>query len=145
MIIGIVEGVSESYDNLKVILDHFDFILFGNDCCYNTYAFDMKIANVFLRLGTSTSKYPCPWCEVPKDKFNIFTQSSMEMKHRDLKSIRERASEYQITASAHKIKKKISSAPFYSCERVPLVPENIEESTLVMDVVPPMELHLVLS
>ena len=50
MIIGIVEGVSESYDNLKVILDHFNFNFFGNDYCYNTYAFDMKIANIFLGL-----------------------------------------------------------------------------------------------
>ena len=60
MIIGIIEDVQESYDNLKVILDQIDFEALGNDCCYNLYAFDMKVANVFLGLGTSASKYPCP-------------------------------------------------------------------------------------
>ena len=144
MIIGIIEDAQESYDNLKVILDLIDFEALENDCCYNSYAFDMKVANVFLGLGTATSTYPCPWCEVPKDKFTTFTRSSMEMKLRDLKSIRDHALEYQSAVSEKQRKKKLSSADFYSCEKIPLVPGNTDDSTLVLDLVPPMELHLML-
>ena len=71
----------------------------------------MKIANIFLGLGTSTSKYPCPWCEVSKDKFNIFTQASMKMKLRDLRSIRKNAAKYQLAASAQKSRKNSAQPP----------------------------------
>ena len=144
MIIGIIEDVQESYDNLKVILDQIDFEALGNDCCYNSYAFDMKVANIFLGLGTAASKYPCPWCEVSKDKFATFTRFFMEMKLRDPKSIRDHALKYQSAVSEKQSKKKLSSADFYSCERIPLIPGTTDDSTLVLDLVPPMELHLML-
>ena len=144
MIVGIIEGVCESHENVKIILDLLEFEVLGNTDFYNTYALDMKIANIFLGLGTSTSKYPCPWCEVSRDEFAIFTKASMNMKLRDLHSIREKASRYQFAASEHQSRKKLSSAPFYSCEKMPLLPQNVDASTLVLDLVPPMELHLML-
>ena len=104
----------------------------------------MKITNIFLGLGPASSKYPCPWCEISKDEFINFNRPSMEMKLRDISSIRENVSKYQVAVSEHQGKKKLSSALFYSCEKMPLVHQDTDNTTLTLDLVPPMELHLML-
>ena len=69
----------------------------------------------------------------------------MENKYlRTIGSIKENALKYQAAASKHKGKKKLTSAPFFSCEQVPLCGSNIDDSTLVIDLLPPMELHIML-
>ena len=86
-------------------MDNFDLDVLGNEKYIYSYAFDMKVANIFLGLGTPASTYPCPWCEVSKNEFATFNRSSMEMKLRDLGSIRENASNYQSSVTDHKGKK----------------------------------------
>ena len=69
----------------------------------------------------------------------------MENKYlRTIGSMKENALKYQAAASNHKGKKKLTSAPFFSCEQVPLCGSNIDDSTLVIDLLPPMELHIML-
>lgn len=103
----------------------------------------MKLANGFLGLGTAASTYPCPWCELAKSDFGkpelLFTGGKLQ----NLASIRENASKYQTAAANHTGKNKLSSASFYSCEQMPLC-DGENDSTLVLDLVPSMELHLML-
>ena len=144
MILAMVENASESYSNLKLLLDLLELntILRSEDISYS-YAFDMKLANGFLGLGTAASTYPCPWCELPKSDFANPDLLFNGGKLRTLGSIREHAGKYQAAAENHTGKNKLSSAPFYSCEQVPLC-EFDDDSMLVLDLVPPMELHLML-
>ena len=103
----------------------------------------MKLANIFLALGTASSTYPCTWCEIPKDDFIRFNRISMEIKLRDINSIHENASKYQIAVSEYQ-GKILSSAQFMNCERLPMVHQDNNNKTLTLDLVPPMELHLML-
>ena len=70
IILAIVEDVEESYTNVKCLLDLLQLknALISENIVYS-YAFDMKLANRFLGLGTATSTFPCPWCELPKSQF----------------------------------------------------------------------------
>ena len=87
-----------------------NFEILQNEKCTYTYAFDMKLANIFLGLGTASSTYPCTWWEISKDNFICFNRTSMEIKLRDIKSIQENASKYQMAVSDYQGKKtKFSS------------------------------------
>jgi hypothetical protein len=135
LIIAIVEEVKESYENLSSIMD-----LLKLDRINFMSAFDMKLANVFLGLGTHSSKYPCPWCELPR---NEFSNPDRVIQLRTLGMIRQNASDYEAAAKAHHGSKALSAAAFKSCTHQPLV-KNWPDETLVIDMLPVMELHLLL-
>ena len=144
IILAIVENVSEGYHNLKTIIDLINLSTLQSSSNNFKYAFDMKLANVFFGIGTASSTYPCSWCDLPK---NYFTNPLLSMENKYLRtigSIKENALKYQAAASKHKGKKKLTSAPFFSCEQLPLCGSNIDDSTLVIDLLPPMELHILL-
>ena len=67
----------------------------------------------------------------------------MEIKFRDINSIHENASKCQMAVSEYQ-GKKLSSAQFMNCERMPMVHQDNNNKTLTFDLVPPMELHLML-
>ncbi|KAK6181780.1 hypothetical protein SNE40_009567 [Patella caerulea] len=135
IIIAIVEHVKETYDNFTSVLelvelDKVDFVA----------AFDLKLANAFLGLGTHSSTCPCPWCELPKSEFGNHDRI---INLRTLGAIRRNALEYQAAAVAHKGKRALSSAAFKSCEHTPLT-KSLPDDVLVMDILPVMELHVML-
>lgn len=137
IILAIVEDVSESYSNVKTLLN-----LIGSSracICKCIHAFDMKLANVFLGLGTASSTYPCPWCELSSKDFNdpIFLMTGGNP--RTLGSIRKNSLLYKSAVSKHTGKQKLSSAPFKNCEEFPL--SDLPDETWALDVVAPMELH----
>ncbi|KAK6178470.1 hypothetical protein SNE40_013256 [Patella caerulea] len=135
LLIGIVEQVKETYHNLECVLN-----LIGLDRIDFVCAFDLKLANAFLGIGTHSSTFPCPWCEVPKSSFSD-PERVIEM--RTLGSIRDNATMYQAALVNHNRKTKLSAADFKSCQNVPLL-KNLPNDTVVLDVIPVMELHLVL-
>lgn len=134
MILAIGEDVYENYTNIKVLLD-----LIKIDDIEYINAFDMKLANAYIGIGTAASTYPCAWCELPKKDFNNKEHMYIGGKMRTLGEIRKNAKAYQEAAINHKKKTKLSSAEYLSCEHQPLC--NLQDSTLVLDVIPPMELH----
>ena len=137
LILAITENVCENYNNLKLILDLVGIPDF--DC---VHAMDMKAANSFLGVGTASSTYPCTWCHMKKVDFGkdelLFVGGTL----RTLGSIRQNAKAYSKAVSKHKGKAKLTSAPYFNCEHPPIC--NKEDSTLVLDSVPPMELHIYL-
>ncbi len=137
IILAIVENVTESHGNLKIILD-----LLGIQNIDCVHAMDMKAANAFIGIGTASSTFPCTWCEMKKSEFGneefLFTGGNL----RTLGSIRKNAQEYQLALQGHKGRTKLSSAQQLNCEHPPLCYK--EDSTVVLHVIPPMELHIML-
>ena len=134
MILAIVENVCENYNNLKMILE-----LLGLDEIDSVNAFDMKLANAFIGIGTAASTYPCPWCISSKDEFRNenFMYSGKDL--RTLGDIRSNSKLYNNAAAVHTGKNKLSSAAFFNCEKPPL--SHMDDSTYVISIIPPMELH----
>ena len=56
-IIGIVEDILETYDNVKAILT-----LLGLEKIDFVIATDLKLANILLGLSTHSSRFRCPYC-----------------------------------------------------------------------------------
>ena len=137
LILAITEDVFENYNNLELILNLVGIPDF--DC---VHAMDMKAANSFLGVGSASSTYPCSWCHLKKVDFNkdeyLYTGGTL----RTLGSIRENAKAYRVAVSKHKGKAKLTSAPYFNSEHPPIC--NKDDSTLVLDVIPPMELHIYL-
>jgi hypothetical protein len=134
IILAIAEDTYENYANIKILLD----LIKINDVEYIN-AFDMKLANSYIGIGTCASTYPCAWCELPQRDFNKEEHMFLGGRLRTLGVIRKNAKAYCDAASKHTGKKKLSSAEYLSCENQPLC--NLDDSTLVLAVIPPMELH----
>ena len=141
IIIAIVQDVSESQHNLELIwrltkLNHYNY----------TPAVDIKFTLSANGMGSASSTYPCPHCICKAIDFikNFFTEQHL----RDLRSvgdIKKNAKLYQEKAAAHKGQSKLSSAEWFNCEHAPLmVPADVQDSALILDLNPPQELHLML-
>lgn len=105
-------------------------------------AFDLKLANVYLGLGPHSSMFPCPWCEVPKADFS---NPPKPIPLRTVGDIRRNAAAYKTAIQNHTGKKKLSASagPFKSYVEEPLM-RKLPDETLVLDILPVMELHLLL-
>ena len=136
LVIGIVEAVCENFNNTKTLMDLINL----NSISFSS-SVDMKMANCLLGLGTAASTYPCPWCEQPKKTFASDLAGSYNL--RSFASIKANAEKYMAAVEQYQGQSKLSSAKFLSCERLPLliVPDDDQ---LVIDALPPMELHLFL-
>ena len=60
---------------------------------------------------------------------------------RKIEDIRRNANLFQLALQSHTKKKKLSSAEFFNCERVP-VDKSLPNDCLVLQVLPPMPLHI---
>ena len=119
-----VAQVSETPESLEKILDlvQVDSVLFK-------IAADLKVGALLLGLQSAASCHPCIWCNVHKDHY--FSAGETEL--RTFGSIREQAALYRQGGN--------KNAKFYfNCVRDPLLKE--ENDTLVLDIDPPMELHI---
>ena len=102
-------------------------------------ALDMKLA--LISCGLSGARYPCVWCDLNKKKFRDDNRRELR-ELRTVGAMRSYAKEYQEAVKIHKGSGKLSAAPYKSCQYEPLV--ALDDSTLIIDVLPPMELHLLL-
>ena len=136
MVVAIVQNVCENFDNTKILLD-----LTNLNAISFVSSVDMKMANCLLGLGTAASSYPCPWCEQPKSSFQKDYQGGHQL--RTFAAIKSEALRYQEAVKRHRGQTKLSSAAFLSCERLPLLLVQ-DDNHQVIDVLPPMELHLLL-
>ena len=138
--LAFIEDAKESYDNLEKIIE-----LCGLNSINWTPAFDMKLGLTLLGLGTAASKHPCLFCTMAKDEFSNPDTICTGGELRDFASIEENANAYQAAAKAHKGKAKLSSKNFANAEHKSLFdPDELDENTIVVHVVPPFELHILL-
>ena len=90
-IIACAPGVSETYSNVKQILESLDIfdgadsLNLGSEFSLHT---DLKEWNSILGLSTHAATYPCTWCEANKEELG------KGARHRNLGRIRQLASEY---------------------------------------------------
>jgi len=104
-------------------------------------ALDMKLSLVMFGLSGASATFPCVWCDL--NKFNFLDNDRNEArKLRTVGSSKNSAAEYQEAAKKHKQKTKLSAAPYKGCQHDPLVAH--EDSAVIIDVLPLMELHLLL-
>ena len=123
MILAIAEFVKETYESLKQILE-----LLCLESVVFTLAVDMKLANVFLGLGSAALTYPCPWCETSK---NDFGNQAMSGKLRTLGIIRFNSINHQKALNVHLKKSKLLAASYKSCVNLPLL--NLPDETKVLN------------
>lgn len=133
IMLAIVQDVSESYENVKTVLN-----LIGREQIDFTTSIDMKLANTMVGIGSAASTYPCCWCFVHKDDFSD-PVLAFAGPLRNLGDIRGYAVKYREAVSKSKSKNKLSSAPFKNCEREPLF--NLPDEILILMLVNQMELH----
>ena len=135
-IIAAVEKISESYHNLKVILD-----LVGLESAEIgdwVNSDDCKLALTALGLGAVGSTFNCMFCECPHDSFDHpdFIHEGGDL--RTFKGCTELARQYQQASEKSKLKTKLSSAPYKNCEHPPLcLPNNGDQDVHVIDALAP--------
>ena len=136
IILALCEDIPENYENLKSLM-----ALIGLNKISFINALDMKLALILFGLSGATATYPCVWCDMNKNMFkDIDRKETREL--RTIGSIRDNAEKYQKAAENHKGATKLSAAPFKSCQHDPLI--DMPDSTVILDILPPMELHLLL-
>ena len=136
ILIAVVEKVSESYYNLKNILDLVGLHSAEIGDWINTD--DCKLALEALGLGAVGSTYNCMFCECPHESFNHPDFVHEGGKLRSLKGCQELATQYQEAARQSTRKTKLSSAPFKNCEHPPIcLPTNGNEDVFVIDALAP--------
>ena len=141
-IIAIVEGILETYENVKSILnllglESIDFVI---------SATDLKLANILLGLSSHSSRYRCPYCKVSCGLFHLPNRKPREEVLRTLGDIRKSVRDFWDHCNRkypNNPKDGLKDAKdFDNCINMPLF--NLPDETLVMDIIPLPELHLML-
>nr|XP_047138903.1 uncharacterized protein LOC124814863 [Hydra vulgaris] len=125
-LVAVAEGVQENYSNVKLILSLISIseINFVVSC-------DMKLANIICGLQSHASAHPCTWCTV--ESSNLANQGTL----RTFRSLKQAHKTY--TAAGSDIKK---AKLFGNVIHDPIL--SLDDDALVLDLIPPMELHLLL-
>nr|XP_047129266.1 uncharacterized protein LOC124809287 isoform X1 [Hydra vulgaris] len=126
LIIAIAEDLFETYLNVQNVLSLIkpnpkDFVV---SC-------DLKLANILCGLQSHSSPHPCTWCDVPS---NNLAQSG------NLRTFGSLKSSCQAFDAAGRDMKKAKE--FGNVVHPPLL--ALDDEQLVLDLIPPMELHLLL-
>ena len=66
LIIAIVPGLPENYENVSILYDILKFDQIGEDYYKIRYAADLKMINLLLGLMAHSSAHPCSWCTIDK-------------------------------------------------------------------------------
>ena len=126
IILAVVEGIKENYENLNFILSK----LFNLDRVKFYICTDIKLLNIITGIQSSACKQPCPYCSTG----NLQNLNEIA-EERTLGSIRCSASAYETAGSVKKYAKLYSS-----CINPPLLMG--EDRQRIIDICAPPELHL---
>ncbi len=126
LIVAIAENVPETYENVQELLNLIQFkdVSFCISC-------DLKMANIICGIQSHSSKHPCCWCNIDSDNLSECGTS------RSFGSMKEKLEAFVAAGSDTK-----SAKNFDNVIHPPLI--NMADSVLILDVIPPMELHLLL-
>lgn len=137
LIIAICQRVSESIENLRLMLDKVGLQHAEIGTWTNTG--DIKVVNCTCGLGSASSKHCCPFCELASDLFHHEDFIHEGGKLRSFKGIEKLALEYQAEAAKSTKAGKLSSAKWKNCEHVPIcLPCDGNKDVLVIDCIAPM-------
>ena len=143
IVAGIVEYVTESYDNLKTLKELIDIDVLrqpGSNTIV-TYHVDKKEGNEHSGIAPNSSAHPCGWCDMAKRDFEndvLWVGGNL----RTLKMIRDNAKkfqEYKQNYKGSKSRPKPSSKDFFNCEHEPLF--DGPGDTVLLIIVVPGKLH----
>jgi len=127
IIVAIGENISKNYQNVKSILN-----LIHREGVQLVVACDMQLANIICGIQSHSSKHPCCWCNVSSDK--LAEKGAL----RTLRSISEKYFEFMRETGGD-----LSLAKNYeNAVHTPLL--YPDEPKLVLELIPPMEPHLLL-
>ncbi len=125
-IIGLIPDIPENYENMEIIFNELKihqvkFII----------ATDLKLANIILGLSAHGAVHSCSWCEANSREWS---------KGGNLRSLgRIRECFQRFCNSGANLK---NAQHFLNCIHLPLL--LLDDTTLVLDIIPPPELHLLL-
>lgn len=126
LLIGLVPQMQENYDNIVKLWS----LLKINDL-KGTIATDLKLANILTGIMSHASSFPCTWCIAPKnqlDSSGIYRTIGSCLKN---------------NAAWEKIGGSKCNAKMYKSTVHPPIFTGQDE-TLILDIIPPPELHLLL-
>ena len=123
LIIAIVQGIPETYRNVKVIMGFLDLQNFDF-----TLASDLKLINILYGLQSHSCTYPCVYCETRKGY--------------DQKGPLRTLARIKALAIAFQSNPKNEGKNFYNAVNLPLVTGN--ENELILSKLPPCELHILI-
>lgn len=124
-ILAIAPSVTENYENVQTLLQ-----------CLNlqtldfSLATDLKLCNIVMGLQSYSSKHPCTFCEGE-------SPWKGKAKLRTFGRIRKLSSDYSSAGCPLR-----RAAEFMNCIHPPLI--DADDSELVLNIIPPPELHLML-
>ncbi|PAA89846.1 hypothetical protein BOX15_Mlig027848g1 [Macrostomum lignano] len=125
MIIAIAPDVSETYLNVKLLLDSLNL-----QAISFTVACDLKLANIVIGLQNHAAMYPCTWCEAKAP----FTADGLT---RTFGSVTKNAAAFSEAGNELR-----SAKLFKSCVNKPLLSGGEDEP--ILNKLPPPELHLLI-
>lgn len=127
LILAIAASTQENYDNVSKLWSLLEMNKFKG-----TFAADLKLINILLGIMPHSSSYPCAWCNSHKNELHLCGV---------YRTIRDLLKNYEDWKNAGAVKK--DAKKFKSCINPPVF-SNTPKDTLVLDLVPPPELHLML-
>lgn len=126
-ILAIVKGAPETYHNVKTIMKALNLEKVPFSFCLAT---DLKLQNILMGIQSSSSKYPCAYCESPRP----FTKIGLI---RTLGRIRELSKKFEEDGASKK-----DAKDYFNVIQAPLIEGADEDS--VMDILSIPELHLLI-
>ena len=129
LIVGVVPDVCENYVNVKRL-----WINCGVEKLRNyTVATELKLCNIPLGMMSHSSCNPCAWCDITKDGCHI------KGNQRTISSLMNLLWDFFESRN-----KKSEAKKFRNIIHPPIIFDNIDDTTPVISLIPPPELHLLI-
>ena len=126
LLVAVAEEVPQNYNNVRKILN-----LIYPEGAHFLISCDLKLANIICGLQSHSSSHPCTWCEVDsKDLSACGSPRIFGSLRKCFKAFQDNGQDYKRAKDF----KNVVHEPLLSS------PDNV----LVLDFIPPMELHLLL-
>ena len=129
-LIAVAPDVPENYVNVKKIWINLGLHKLDRKF---TIATDLKLCNILLGLMSHSSTHPCCWCDIKKGELK------RKGKQRTISNLNSLFWEF-FEANADKKDAKLYGNVIHP----PIISDNLEDSTPVIEVIPPPELHLLI-
>ena len=126
-IIGLVQGIPETYGNVEKILNELKLEKVPFSFCLST---DMKLQNIVVGIQSGSSAFPCAYCE-SRRPFDVVGML------RTLGRIRELCKQFDENG-----RKQKDAQEYFNAINMPLI--SGDDDTFIMDIIPIPELHLLL-
>lgn len=133
IVIGVVEDVKETYDNMELLLKELDL-----EKIEHFTTLDLKALNAICGIeSASSATHCCPYCETPKCDFDTIDEK--DIVYRSVGSLYRHYEAYRLKR-LNSSAKCVPAIENKNVSRKPLI--KAPPDVLTLDLFPPMELHL---